>query len=192
MQTELTQALTALEAAAEAIKKLQAQQPTQPEPQLSIKNAWYEVLEVYEWQEQRGIKKGDIVKCVQGDNLAPYCYLNGKGITPNGGKYSFSIFQLRHLPNYVPPVWYVTEVSKLPYYGDNLAKIEAYHAILRIVVYCNSQFEADGNAWVFDVVLDWFKTAVPKRYGYHFTSRKAIELAKNTPDFIKHFEVWMG
>lgn len=193
MQTELTQALTALEAAAEAIKKLQTQQ--QPEPQLSIKGAWYEVLEVNEWLRREGVKVGDIVQVIEDNDDTPYCTLNGKKYTPSGNPYVFNISQLRHLPNYVPPVEYITEVDKLPVVSESdCNKASAYIQILRIVSYCNSQFDTEkGDRWIFSSKLIMMRIGLGvKSYGYHFTSKKAIELAKNTPDFIKQFEVWMG
>ena len=188
MSNELQQALTALEAAAEAIKKLQTQQ--QPEPQLSIKGAWYEVVSVDGIDNYASVKIGDIVQCIQDNDDTPYCLLNGNETSPNGSRYTFYMHQLRHLPNYVHPVEYITDVSKLPT-TPCAEKVDAYLNILHIVAYCNSQFESDGKSYVFDGDLDIIASIAPKRYVYHFTSRKAIELAKNTPDFMKQFEVWM-
>ena len=185
MQTELTQALTALEAAAEAIKKLQAQQPTQPEPQLSIKGAWYEVVSVGEDDIAEGIKIGDKVQCIEDNDRVPVCVFKKK-------EFPFEIPQLRHLPNYVPEVEHITNVSELPLSDEGLKKASAYINILRIVAYCNSQFEADKDMYVFDHEMQIKSPIYTKHIGYHFTSLKSIELAKNTPDFIKHFEVWMG
>ena len=277
MQTELTQALTAIESLAEAIKKLQTQPDPQPSmpypfevgkvykttygqyswifkfkscevngfkinydwcvnltinhfvendyitlhgktfspadpseysqylpdghadkiPQLSIKGAWYEVVSVDENDSGKGVKVGDKVQAIEDNDDTPYCTLNGKEYTPSGNPYVFDMKQLRHLPNYVPPVEYITEVSKLPVVSESdCNKASAYIQILRIVAYCNSQFKADGREWTFTKSLNlesWsLKSTCSAERGYHFTSRKAIELCQSTPDFIKQFEVWMN
>ena len=165
-------------------------------PQLSIKGAWYEVVSVDSIDNYASVKVGDKVKCIEDKNDCPECEFNGKSTTANGEQYMFHMHQLRHLPNYSPKekVEYVTKVDELnvTISQEKQHKAVAYANILYVVEYCNSQFESDAQMWIFDDNLEpsVFKNA--KRYGYHFTSRKAIELAKNTPDFIKQFEVWMG